>query len=163
MTMEQRMDQLEKRNKRLTVALTMTVVAMAAVVTMAATGDKDGHFDTVMANAVMAENILVMNDAGEIVVTSNANDRGNGMIYTESAKGKKLVLLGTTANGAGTVTTFRGLEMLVDLNSNDNGGFVDVLNKTGESIANMYADDYGNGVVWAGNRKGDEQTLKPGP
>jgi hypothetical protein len=73
------------------------------------------------------------------------------------------VLLGTTANGAGTVTTFRGLEMLVDLNSNDNGGFVDVLNKTGESIANMYADDYGNGVVWAGNRKGDEQTLKPGP
>jgi hypothetical protein len=88
MTMEQRMDQLEKRNKRLTVALTMTVVAMAAVVTMAATGDKDGHFDTVMANAVMAENILVMNDAGEIVVTSNANDRGNGMIYTESAKGK---------------------------------------------------------------------------
>jgi len=71
-----------------------------------------------MANAVMAENILVMNDAGEIVVTSNANDRGNGMIYTESAKGKKLVLLGTTANGAGTVTTFRGLEMLVDLNSN---------------------------------------------
>ena len=34
MTMEQRMDQLEKRNKRLTVALTMTVVAMCAVVTI---------------------------------------------------------------------------------------------------------------------------------
>ena len=41
MTIEQRMDQLEKRNKHLTVALTMTVVAMAAVVT----GDKDDHFD----------------------------------------------------------------------------------------------------------------------
>jgi hypothetical protein len=41
MTMEQRMDRLEKRNKRLTVALTMAVVAMAAVVTMAATGDQD--------------------------------------------------------------------------------------------------------------------------
>ena len=41
MTMEQRMDQLEKRNKRLTVALTMTVAvaAMCAVVTMAATGE----------------------------------------------------------------------------------------------------------------------------
>ena len=37
MTVEQRLDQLEKRNKRLTVALTMTVVAMCAVVTMAAT------------------------------------------------------------------------------------------------------------------------------
>jgi hypothetical protein len=32
MTVEQRLDQLEKRNKRLTVALTMTVVAMCAVV-----------------------------------------------------------------------------------------------------------------------------------
>ena len=41
MTVEQRMDQLEKRNKRLTVALTMTVVAMAAVVTMAATNIRD--------------------------------------------------------------------------------------------------------------------------
>ena len=39
------MDQLEKRNKRLTVALTMTVVAMAAVVTMAAGGgDHDNCF-----------------------------------------------------------------------------------------------------------------------
>jgi len=50
MTIEQRLDQLEKRNKRLTVALTMTVVAMCAVVTMAATGDKDGDFDVVTAN-----------------------------------------------------------------------------------------------------------------
>ena len=41
MTIEQRMDQLEKRNKRLTVALTMTVVAMCAVVTMAATNIRD--------------------------------------------------------------------------------------------------------------------------
>ncbi len=30
MTIEQRLDQLEKRNKHLTVALTMTVVAMVA-------------------------------------------------------------------------------------------------------------------------------------
>ena len=45
MTIEQRLDQLEKRNKRLTVALTMTVVAMAAVVTMAATGEKFGDLE----------------------------------------------------------------------------------------------------------------------
>ena len=48
MTIEQRLEQVEQQNqriqrtnKRLTVALTMTVVAMAAVVT----GDKDDHFD----------------------------------------------------------------------------------------------------------------------
>ena len=49
MTVEQRLDQLEKRNKRLTVALTMTVVAMAAVVTMAATGGRDSDFNVVRA------------------------------------------------------------------------------------------------------------------
>ena len=41
MTIEQRLEQLEKRNKRLTVALTMMAVTMAAVVTMAATGDQE--------------------------------------------------------------------------------------------------------------------------
>ena len=37
MTVEQRLDQLEKRNKRLTLALTMMAVTMCVVVTMAAT------------------------------------------------------------------------------------------------------------------------------
>jgi hypothetical protein len=49
MTIEQRLEQLEQRNKRMTVALTMMVVAMCAVVTMAARGEKDGNFDTVTA------------------------------------------------------------------------------------------------------------------
>ena len=100
MTMEQRMDQLEKRNKRLTVALTMTVVAMAAVVTMAATGDKDGDFDT-----VTARTIYVTNDAGDIVVTLGVNDGGDGLVWTQSAKGKGLVEL-TSAGDYGMVTTY---------------------------------------------------------
>jgi len=39
--LERKTQRLEKRNKRLTVALTMTVVAMCAVVTMAATNIRD--------------------------------------------------------------------------------------------------------------------------
>ena len=49
MTIEQRLEQLEQRNKRMTVALTMMVVVMCAEVTMAARGEKDGNFDTVTA------------------------------------------------------------------------------------------------------------------
>ena len=41
MTVEQRLDQLKKRNKRLTVGLTMIAVTIAAVVTMAATNVRD--------------------------------------------------------------------------------------------------------------------------
>jgi hypothetical protein len=40
---------------------------------------------------------------------------------------------------------------------------VAVRNKTGEEIVQLYAEEYGNGVVYAGNRKGKGRTLKPGP
>jgi outer membrane protein assembly factor BamB len=138
MTVEQRLDQLEKRNKRLTVALTMMAVVVCAVVTMAATGDKIGDFD-----AVVARSIHVTNDAGDFVVGLGANDDGDGLVLTKSAKGKVLVTLSASAS--------------------DNGGLVYVYNKTGENIVQMYADEYGNGVVYAGNRKGRGRTLQPGP
>jgi hypothetical protein len=160
MTVEQRLDQLEKRNKRLTVALTMTVVAMAAVVTMAATGQKRGDFDI-----VKARHIFVTNDAGLIVVALGVNDGGDGLVSTYSAKNKGLVELSSTVGGDyGTVETYQpnGKE-LVRLFASDNGGMVSVFNKTGEGIAQMKADEYGNGVVYAGNRKGMGRELKPGP
>ena len=159
MTVEQRLDQLEKRNKRLTVALTMTVVAMCAVVTIAATELKRGDFDI-----VTARQVGVTNDAGEVVVALGTDEDGDGMVKTWSAKGKTMVELGATEGDKGMVATYQpNGKKLVKLSTNANGGFVDVLNKTGESIASMYADEYGNGVVWAGNRKGNGRTLQPGP
>ncbi len=86
MTIEQRLDQLEKRNKRLTVALTMMVVAMCAVVTMAATGEKDADFDTLTArniyvkDAVMAKHLTIGNKTGATVVTLLADEYGNGVV-----------------------------------------------------------------------------------
>jgi hypothetical protein len=57
----------------------------------------------------------------------------------------------------------RNKRLTVELATTDTGGAILVSNKTGETIAEMGADDYGNGVVWAGNRKGEGQTLQPGP
>jgi hypothetical protein len=129
MTVEQRLDQLEKRNKRLTVALTMMAVVVCAVVTMAAAGDKDGYFD-----AVVARNIYVENDAGDFVVGLGANDGGDGLVVTHSAKGDELVRLTATVDDNGTVRTYQpnGKES-VELSStvDGNGGFVQVFNKTG--------------------------------
>ncbi len=101
MTVEQRLDQLEKRNKRLTIALTMTVVAVAAVVTMAATGEKDGEFDTVTANAVVARTIYVTNDAGDIVVILGATNGGNGLVkvYNKTGEGIADMRAGPDGNG----------------------------------------------------------------
>ncbi len=88
---------------------------------------------------------------------------GYGGVETRSAKGKRLVTLTSTVNG-GRVDTYQpNGKMLVELGAGPNGGLIDILNMTGESIANMYADAYGNGVVWAGNRKGKGRRLQPAP
>ena len=104
-----------------------------------------------------------MNDAGKVVGILSASDDGNGMIRTRSAKGKDLVTLSSSVDGDGFVTTYHANgKTLVDLSATDRGGLVYVSNKTGEVIAEISADDYGNGVVGAYNRKGKGRTLEPG-
>ena len=141
-TIEERLDQLEKRNKRLTAALTLMAVAMCAVVTVAATGDKDGHFRTVCANSVyatsvIAKNIFAKNDEGHYVVTFGANDDGNGLVYTTSREGNMLVTLnsGTSKQGyhIGTVKASGFNEESVKIGGTENGGTVYIYNKTGEN------------------------------
>ena len=73
---------------------------------------------------------MVTNAAGDLVVTLGADDYGDGLVRTKSAKGKYLVQL-----------------------SSANGGEVSVFNKAGESIAQMSADEYGNGRVARINAK----------
>ena len=96
MTIEQRLDQLEKRNKRLTVAFTMMAVVICAVVTMAATGDKVGDFDTVRAknvfveNAVMAQSIAVISDENKLAVSLGVAGDGNGTVTTYETNGSAL-------------------------------------------------------------------------
>ena len=207
-TTEQRLERLERHNRRLTTALTLMAVAMCAAVTMAATGDKDdvvkdksGRFTdlyvsgslTVMGHVLgdsldvrkltavdanlfgvdagkvktgilEAQHVWVNNDAGKTVVGLGADDDGNGLVTTNSAQGKDLVDLSATVDGEGTVTTYQpNGKRLVTLSASDSGGLVYVYNKTGEFIAEMSADEYGNGVVGAWNRKGKGRTLQPGP
>ena len=210
-TIEERLDQLEKRNRRLTAALAVLTVTICAVVTVAATGEKDGEFNTVRADMVVARHIAVMNDADEFVVGLGATDAGNGAVRTHSAQGKDLVKLGSTVGGNGAVTTYQPngkelVELTATVNGNgmvttsapsgqvlvalgssdsdgvvttyapngqklveltattdDTGGLLRVFNKTGEEVVQLHADEYGNGMVGAYNRKGMGRTLKPGP
>tara|TARA_R100001129_G_scaffold80121_1_gene54410 strand:- start:633 stop:1247 length:615 start_codon:yes stop_codon:yes gene_type:complete len=172
-TIEQRLDQLEKRNKRLTVALTLMAVAMCAAVTMAATGNKHGEFDVVAAKA-----IFVTNDAGRPVVGLGANDSGDGLVNTFSAKGKELVELSSTVEGTGTVTTYQpnGKELarlsatvgghgsvktfgpngqeLVALSASESGGTVRTYQPNGKELVDLGASDNG-GLVYAYNKTGE--------
>ena len=99
--MERQSQGIERKNKRLTAALTVMAVAMCVVVTMAATGEKDGDFDVVTARQIWVEN-----DANEYVVSLSATDGGHGLVLTRSAWGKELVELGATKDGEGTVSMY---------------------------------------------------------
>ena len=81
---------------------------------------------------------------------------------------KGSVLLSTVSSpwAAGGVikTTDPDGNTLLMLWNEGNGGGITVYNKTGEMIADMKADEYGNGVVGAYNRKGRKgRMLTPGP
>ena len=72
--------------------------------------------------------------------------------------------LGVNEGGGGSVTTFKTSgETLVKLNSNPEGGTINLFNIVGESVASMYATKDGNGVVYAGNREGMGRTLDAEP
>jgi hypothetical protein len=53
---------------------------------------------------------------------------------------------------------------MVNISSESNGGYLSIKNKTGENVvqAHAHADEYGNGVVGAYNRKGmGRKTIPP--
>jgi hypothetical protein len=70
----------------------------------------------------------------------------------------------TSSLRRGAVTTYQpnGKE-LVTLGATHTGGGVWVKHRTGEDIATMKVDEYGDGLVGAYDRKGMGRTLKPGP
>ena len=55
------------------------------------------------------------------------------------------------------------IQMLMGAPAGYSGGDLLIKNKTGETVIRLSVDDYGNGTVWAGNRKGMGRELKPGP
>ena len=133
MTIEQRLERLEKRNKRLTATLTLTVVAMCAAVTMAATGEKRGDFDI-----VTARYINLKNQNGDYVVRLSANPEGDGEISTHSAKGNDLVVLTTTVGGNGKITTYHpDGKTMVKLAGTVNGGMVKTYQPDGKMLVDL--------------------------
>ena len=150
MTIEERLEQLElqnqrieRKNKRLTAALTLMAVVMCAMVAVAAKGVEGivDDFFMVRAEMVTTKLMSVNNLKGDEVISFGADDEGNGNIVIKSATGEDRIFFGHD-----------------ELNS---GGMITIHNKTGEGIAQMRTDEYGNGVVGAYNRKGIGSVVSP--
>ena len=101
-----------------------------------------------------ARNLYVTDDAGDNVVVLGTKDGDNGVVLTRSATGKDLVELPSTVDDESVVTTYQPYcqpLVLLGLTNPFTGGMIQVNNKTGETIVNVQADEYGNGVAGAYN------------
>jgi hypothetical protein len=146
-TVEQRLERLERSQKRYRVATIGLLCLVVAGVTMGQTSGPEN---------IVCRRLTVMQEGGKAGTVIVGNSVG---IFSTS--GNRQLALGSMGDG-GFVTTYSpsGKHHLVALSSTNNGGFVEVTNKTGEDIVTLGADDYGNGVVGAWDRKGKGRTLE---
>ena len=90
---------------------------------------------------------------------------GGGRVHVYGPTGKALIELSGSSgvariiiknsNGEDSIQIYGGI-------ASGTGGIVRLYNKTREMAVHLYADEYGNGVVGAYNRKGQGRTLRPG-
>ena len=124
MTLKQRLDQLEqqnqhieRKNRRLTAALTLMAVAMCAVVTVAATEWDSKQFHTVSAldvkagygyfDTITAERIVVKNDDGDLQTLMAAPVwYPGGDLRIINKTGEAVVTLGVDEYGNGVVGAY---------------------------------------------------------
>jgi hypothetical protein len=161
MTLEQRVDGLERRLSRYRSAMMVMALVLVAGVTMgqATNGSRE-------LQQIRTRDIMIMNEDGEPAIHLTYDRRGNGMAFFMSGQGELLASIGTSTDtgwlnlNAADEGSSQGI---VAVGRSDNGGEISLWNKTGEEVVQLYADEYGNGVVGAFNRKGKGRTLKPGP
>ena len=85
MTIEQRLNQMERQIKRQRIGLFVLTAALCGVVSMAATESKNGYFDM-----VIAKSIYVAKDKNEVIISLMADDDGNGEVgaWNRKVKGR---------------------------------------------------------------------------
>ena len=157
MTIEERLECLERRVKRYRNALVLLVMSVCSVALIGATTD-DG--------IIMAKGLFITNDEGMPVLWAGVSDNGHGALTVRSKTGKTRIytVVDKSGNGVLGVKSKTGKDLIYAGASKDGDGFLfQGYNKTGEMVVQLRADDYGNGVVGAFNRKGRGRTLESGP
>ena len=109
----------------------------------------------------------VKNGSGKQVIYAGteAGDGGDGQLSVSNKSGQRVIYAGTGAgdkeNGRFIVLNKSGKNMIyAGVGPDETGGYISIVNKTGEEVVTLGTDGYGNGVVGAWNRKGKGRTLE---
>ena len=82
-------------------------------------------------------------------------------------KGNTVAILGSLPKplfgGSLTLHNSEGKPIFMAHQDTNHAGVLSISNKTGFAVAEIRVDEYGNGMVFAGNRKGWSSSVKPSP
>lgn len=172
MTIEERIELLERTNRRYRLMFALFgVVAVCAVGIGAAQDtkvpgmikakgfvvvDDEGNHLAFLGNDSDKGMLALLNERGRIFLSLSNDKEGTGSVTTWSEKGKRAVRLGSALNGAGRITIFNKEEVpVVDLAVNKVGsGGISTYNKKGMRVLMFGAAD-GDGMIALLNNEGN--------
>ncbi len=178
MTHQQRLERLEKQNKRIKWAAVGIGAVFLCMVTSGQSKPQQiprvirAHaFEVVNEKGMVVAKleasdqgglIYTKNDLGHTVFAMGTDTVGNGTFYTLNRYGRKLIRLGTngTGNGAIAINNYSGqpvLRLIVD----ENGGGIGLSNKEGKIVCTMKANESGEGEIGAFNSAGKGRKIIP--
>jgi len=144
-TLSERMDKIEKQNRRLKSVLAVLAVFLLAFVLMGAkTGMHDGHF-----RQIIAERISIVDDTGqEIMLIGFKKELGTGIRILNKA-GKRIIGIGIPADGGGSGILVADEEgrPRIGLGMDEGVPSVAMTDENGKKILAMGGDEKGYGFV----------------
>jgi len=144
-TLSERMNRLEKQNRRLKTCMAVLSVSFLAIVLMGAkAGLHDGHF-----RQVIAEGISIVDDTGrEIILIGSKKEEGTGMRILNKA-GKRIVGIGITADegGSGILVADKEGRPRIGMGMDEGVPSLAMTNENEKKILAMGGDMMGYGFV----------------
>ena len=144
-TLTERMDKIEKQNRRLKSYMAVLSVSLFALVWMGAkAGLHDGHF-----RQIIAEGISIVDDTGkEMILIGSKKEEGTGIRILNKA-GKRIVGIGITADdiGSGIIVADKEGRPRIGLGLDEDIPSIAMTNENGKKILAMGGDVNGYGLV----------------
>jgi hypothetical protein len=164
MNTEQRLNKLERQNKRMKKGMIGMVLAGISLLVMAQAAPPKVH------DLIRAKKIEVVSDKGQTVISLEgwehggmistynkkglnltsvaANDGGDGLITTYNSKGKKLVDITATEDDTGSISTYNSKgKYLVDITATKNGGAITTFDSKGKKLIAITTTKNGGAIT----------------
>jgi hypothetical protein len=144
-TLHERMERIEKQNRRLKRYMVVVVLSLVAFGVMGAkSGPQDGHF-----RQITAEGISIVDGAGqELMLIGFAKDEGTGIKILNKA-GKRVLSIGIAADegGSGILVADKEGMPRIGLGMDEGLPSIAVVNEKGKKIMAMGGGESGYGLV----------------